>query len=404
MKRFFRQPWFDRLEGYLKTDPLLIQVISGPRQVGKSTLASQILERWKGPRFFETADHPTPPDSAWIVQAWQRARARCIKGKTEPLLVFDEVQKIPRWSETIKGLFDQDCRQGRKLRVLLLGSSALLVQRGLTESLAGRFELHRLPHWSYSECRACFSVTLEDYLRFGGYPRGLLLRNDPARWARFIRDTLIETVLGKDVLLMSPIQKPALLRQAFGIACAHPAEIVSYQKMLGQLADAGNATTLVHYFDLLAAAFLVAPLPRWSGNRLRQKASTPKLIVRDNALVNAMKFPSGPEDTIEPAWRGRLMENAVGATLVSRAEQDGSSIFYWRDRDVEVDLVLRKGGDLLGVEIKSGVNSKPFSGLQTFQRRYPGARIKAIVPGRTPRAIPSLTPREFFKNPQRIWE
>lgn len=404
MERFFRQPWFDRLEHYLRSAPLLLQVISGPRQVGKSTLASQIVARWKGPTFWASADQPNPPDAAWIVGQWQRARAACAPKGPEPLLVLDEVQKITRWSETVKGLFDQDHRQGRHLRVLLLGSSALLVQRGLTESLAGRFELHRLPHWSYTECQACFAVTLEEYLRFGGYPAGLRMRKDPPRWSRYIRDTLIEAVLGKDVLLMSPIQKPALLRQAFGIACAHPAEILSYQKMLGQLTDAGNATTLVHYFDLLTAAFLLIPLPRWSGNRLRQKTSTPKIIIRDNALVNALQFPVAPPSSIDPSWRGRLLENAISALLVAQAEQEGSEVFYWRDRDAEVDLVLRKGAEILGIEIKSSSTEKQYAGLQAFQRRYPNARIKVITPGRVPKAIPYVSIREFFKNPSVIWE
>ncbi len=371
--------------------------------MGKSTLASQIAARWKGPTFWASADQPNPPDAAWLVDQWRQARASCAPKKPDPLLVMDEVQKIARWSEVVKGLFDEDHRQGRRLRVLLLGSSALLVQRGLTESLAGRFELHRLPHWSYAECRACFSITLEEYLLFGGYPGGLQLRKDPARWSRYIRDTLIEAVLGKDVLLMSPIQKPALLRQAFGMACAHPAEILSYQKMLGQLTDAGNATTLVHYFDLLAAAFLLTPLSRWSGNRLRQKTSTPKIIIRDNALVNALQFTTPPLP-IDPAWRGRLMENAIGALLVTQAEQEGSEIFYWRDRDAEVDFVLRRGTEILGLEIKSSPAEKQFKGLQVFQHRYPRARIKVITPGRTPKAISSVLVREFFRNPQSAWE
>ena len=229
------------------------------------------------------------------------------------------------------------------------------------------------------------------------------MRKDPTRWSRYIRDTLMEAVLGKDVLLMSPIQKPALLRQAFGIACAHPAEILSYQKMLGQLTDAGNATTLVHYFDLLAAAFLLAPLPRWTGNQLRQKTSTPKIIIRDNALVNALQFTTPPL-AMDPSWRGRLMENAIGALLVTQAEQEGSEVFYWRDRDAEVDLVLSRGGKILGLEIKSSPSEKPYAGLQVFQRRYPKARIKVISPGRAPKAIPSVLIREFFKNPQVVWE
>jgi predicted AAA+ superfamily ATPase len=240
---FVRNDLFEALWNSLQGEAFFIQAVAGPRQVGKTTLVLEIVDRWRGPKLYETADQPAPPDVHWIVAQWEKARA-LMKGKRDGLLVLDEVQKIPRWTEAVKKLWDEDRRGKIRLRVVLLGSSALLVQRGLTESLTGRFELHRHPHWSFAECHACFGINLEDYLVFGGYPGGLVLRRDPVRWGRYIRDAVIETVLGKDVLLLSPVQKPALLRQTFGMACAHPAEVLSFQKMVGQLTDAGNTVTI----------------------------------------------------------------------------------------------------------------------------------------------------------------
>src|SRR3989338_885959 len=260
MRTFIRHRYFQLLWSRLHATPRLLQVVVGPRQVGKTTLAFQILHRWPGPTHYETADQPSPQTVQWIETQWDKARRLAGQMRRETLLVLDEIQKITRWSEVIKRLADQDRRRNLKLRPVLLGSSALLMQRGLSESLAGRFELHRHPHWSFQECQACFGLSLEEYVYFGGYPGALALRRDEDRWQHFVRDALIETVLAKDVLLMAPVSKPALLRQTFGLAVAHPAEILSYQKMLGSLQDAGNTTTIASYLRLLSQAFLVSPL------------------------------------------------------------------------------------------------------------------------------------------------
>lgn len=375
---YIREPLFHALWNALSGEPRLLQVVTGPRQVGKTTISLQVHERWQGQKMYESADQPHTPDAAWISTHWKAARDLPLKAGKDTLLILDEVQKIPRWSEAVKGLVDQDRRMGTRLRVVLLGSSALLVQRGLTESLAGRFELHRHMQWSFKECEECFGLTLDDFFIFGGYPGALALRKDSARWSRFIRDSLIETVIGKDVLLMSPVQKPALLRQAFGMACAHPAEIMSYQKMLGQLTDAGNTVTIAHYFQLLSAAYLMSPLQRWSGSRIRQRGSIPKIILRDNSLITALTPAVIKGGRLDPAWRGRLVENAVGAALLASEEREGGDVFYWRDRQDEVDFVVRRGENLIGVEVKSGNSAALPSGAEHFMRRYPKSRVVIV--------------------------
>lgn len=371
MKPYFRKKHYQLLWDRLHGQPRLLQVVVGPRQVGKTTLALQVLDRWQGPKRYETADQPSVPTAQWIEAQWAEARRLASRDRRETLLVLDEVQKIPRWSEITKRLLDEDKRRNRKLRVILLGSSALLMQRGLSESLAGRFELHRHPHWSFAECREYFRLRLEEYIYFGGYPGALALRKDEIRWGKFIRDSLIESVLSKDVLLVSPVEKPALLRQLFGLAASHPAEIVSYQKMLGTLQDAGNTTTVASYLRLLSHAFLMLPLERFSGSRIKQRGSTPKIIVLDNALVTAMAGGSFKAARKDLSLWGRLVENAVGAQLYWSTQEAGGELMYWRDRQEEVDFVIARSRHATAVEVKSGKASGSGGSLKAFQRRYP---------------------------------
>jgi predicted AAA+ superfamily ATPase len=402
MKRYIRRAYFQRLWKRLHSTPRLLQVVVGPRQVGKTTLAHQLLDRWDGPTRYETADQPSTPTVQWIVVQWEAARRLTGRRGPQALLVLDEIQKIPRWSEVTKRLADEDQRADRRLRVVLLGSSALLMQRGLSESLAGRFELHRHPHWSFPECQTCFGLRLEEYLYFGGYPGALALRKDADRWQHFVRDSLIETVLSKDVLLMTPVAKPALLRQTFGLAVSHPAEIVSYQKMLGTLQDAGNTTTLASYLRLLAYAFLVVPLDRFSGSRVKQRGSIPKLIVLDNALITAMRGVGFRAAMRDAAFWGRLTENAVGAQLYWQAQERGSELRYWRDRQAEVDFVLAQGTDIRAIEVKSGAGAVEPEGVKAFQHRYPQSQTICITGRRgrvTTRPWPSMALAQFFRAP-----
>jgi uncharacterized protein len=408
MEQFIRRQYFDPLVRNLQSQPNLLQIIIGPRQVGKTTLARQIKDQWKGLSHYATADMPGVPGRDWIEEQWGKARS---EHQTKPhvpyLLILDEVQKVQNWSSAVKQLFDEDRIEERHLRVLLLGSSALLMQRGLTESLAGRFELHRHAPWSYAECREHFGISFSEYLFFGGYPVGLSLREDEKRWTQYVRDALIETVLSKDLLLMVPIRKPALLRQTFALAALHPAEIVSYQKMTGTLQDAGNATTIASYLQLLSQAFLVHTLERWSGSRIRQRGSQPKIIIPDNGIANAMAGRRQDTWRTDANFRGRMTENAVGAVLHVLAAEHGGTLFYFRERGEEIDFVLQIGNDIMAIEVKSGVQKGIPPSLVAFCRKKPAIR-GIVISGQADALsiinehVSFLTLEEFFLQPEHI--
>jgi len=198
---------------------------------------------------------------------------------------------------------------------------------------------------------------------------------------------------------MSPVQKPALLRQAFGMASSHPAEIMSYQKMIGQLTDGGNTTTLAHYLQLLAGAFLLSPLSRWSRNQLRQRGSIPKIVMRDNALVTSLRFHEAFDSALNPVLRGRLVENAVGATLASSAESEGWNLFYWRDRQYEVDCIIQSGDTLLAIEVKSGMGTIDLEGMRMFQHRHPQAKLLVVGSDQPQAGMTCVSLRDFFLEP-----
>lgn len=355
----------------------LIQILIGPRQVGKTTAIHQFLKKWPHASIYETADLLSPPDVYWIEEQWKKAREM---SNNDPhcLLVLDEVQKIPRWSEAVKRFHDEDVASHSSLRVVLLGSSALLMQRGLKESLAGRFELIPFMHWSLQECKKVFGLNFDRFIFFGSYPGGLnLLKEsewDEGRWQKYIRDSLVETVIGKDILLLTPVDKPALFRQVFQLACNHPAEILAYVKMLGQLQEAGNTVTIASYLQLMQSAGLLVSLSRYSGSAIKQRASSPKIILLNNALPNAVvgrNFSTIRQDTF--VW-GRLIENAVGAHLYNCLSPFGTQVFYWRERKEEVDFVVVKEEKVVGIEVKSGRSKETFSGMKAFLKRFPKAR------------------------------
>ena len=284
--RQFERRQADTLRSRLGEPRRFLQVVAGARQVGKTTLVAQVLDRLDVPSIIVSADEPAVGDTAWLAAQWDRARIVATDGgKTGAVLALDEVQKIPGWSETVKRLWDEDSRTRRPLKVVLLGSAPLLVQQGLTESLAGRFEIVHLPHWSYAEMRGAFGFSLEQYLYFGGYPGAAPLIEDPQRWKRYLLDALIETTISRDVLLMTRVDKPALLRRLFELGCRYSGQVLSYTKMLGQLQDAGNTTTLAHYLELLAGAGMLTGLQKYSGKAVRQRGSSPKLQVMTTALM-----------------------------------------------------------------------------------------------------------------------
>ena len=316
MKEFVR-PQYGVLRNRLAEPRRTMQAVVGPRQVGKTTLIRQVLERVSMPFHQASADASTRDGDGWIRHHWGEASRLLVEDKPA-ILVLDEIQKVPNWSETVKSLWDEDTWYRRKLHVVLSGSSLALIHSGLTESLAGRFELIRMPHWSYAEMREAFGWDLEKYIYFGGFPGSHGMTDDIVRWKQFIQDSMVEPTIGRDVLLTTRVAKPALLRQLMAIACEHSGQVLSYTKMLGQLQDAGNVTTLAHYLDLLTSVGMVTGLKKYSAGRIRQRASSPKLQVWNTAYHTALSLPTFEGARADPIFWGRLVESAVGAHLLNR--------------------------------------------------------------------------------------
>jgi len=348
-----------------------LQVLTGSRQVGKTTLVQQALEAAGLPARSASADEPTLRGPEWIEQQWQAARLIAGEaGKSGAVLVLDEIQKIPGWSESVKRLWDEDTRRRLRLKVVLLGSAPLLVAQGLTESLAGRFEVLHLPHWSFEEMRAAFGFSLDQYLFYGGYPGAAPLVRQPQRWARYIADSLIETSISRDVLLLTRVDKPALLRRLFELACRYSGQALSYTKMLGQLHDAGNTTTLAHYLDLLGGAGLVVGLQKYAGDVARSRGSIPKLQVMNTALLTAPSGLTLAEARADGEFWGRLVESAVGAHLANAAAGREFELYYWRERNQEVDFVVKAGRRLAAIEVKSTRAPQAHRGTAAFAAAF----------------------------------
>lgn len=347
-----------------------IQVISGPRQVGKTTLVSQLAGQLSFPVLYEAADAVPAGNSAWIDQVWDTVRLRLKAEKAgQYLLILDEIQKISNWSESVKKNWDRDTVSGINLKVVLLGSSRLLLQQGLTESLAGRFENITLGHWSFDEMHRAFGWDADTWAWFGGYPGSAALINDEDRWKRYIRDSLIETSISKDILMMSRIDKPALLKNLFELGCIYSGQVLSYTKILGQLQEAGNTTTLAHYLRLLGAAGLLTGLDKYSGSLVRSRSSSPKFQVYNNALLSLQRRENFAEIRNNPSEWGRVIESAVGAYLAGEAMKGVFSLWYWRDRNDEVDFIIERDGEVVGIEVKSAYR-RDKRGMAAFQKRY----------------------------------
>ena len=356
-------------------------LILGPRQVGKTTLVRQVLERSRLEAHYASADEPTLRGRHWLEEQWDAARLKARDaGKRGAILAIDEAQKIPDWSETVKRLWDEDTAGRLRLKVIILGSAPVLVQRGLSESLAGRFEVLYLPHWSFAEMREAFGWDVDRYLFFGGYPGAAPLAADQDRWRRYIVDALIETTISRDVLLLTRVDKPALLRRLFQLACAYSGQVLSYQKMLGQLQEAGNTTTLAHYLDLLAGAGMVAGLQKFSGQNVRQRGSSPKLIVLNTALMSATSGLRLEVARADGEFWGRLTESAVGAHLANAAAAGLCETFYWLDRNHEVDFVVRTGRVVTAIEVKSARRRSALPGIAAFDAAFRPKR-KLLVGG-----------------------
>jgi predicted AAA+ superfamily ATPase len=387
---------YDELVRRLAEKRRFLQVLAGPRQTGKTTLARQVMEALPLPAHYASADEPTLRDRTWLEQQWDLARLKTRENKAGALLVLDEVQKVPGWPDLVKFLWDADTHAQRPLKVLLLGSSPLLLQSGLTESLAGRFETIAVPHWSLAEMREAFGWELEQFIYFGGYPGAAALIGEPERWRRYIVDSLIETTISRDILLLTRVDKPALLRRLFHLACGYSGQVLSYQKMLGQLQDAGNTVTLAHYLELLRGAGMIAGLPKYAYGQARQRGSSPKLQVLNTALMTALAGRSPAEARQDAEFWGRLVESCVGAHLLNTSMGSDLTVSYWRDRNLEVDFVLHRGKTVVAIEVKSGRRRESLSGMEAFAKRFKPKRV-LLVGGQ---GIPL---EEFLSRPAEYW-
>ncbi len=366
----YKRPYFQVLKERVKQPRKFVQAVTGPRQVGKTTLIHQLCQEITIPYRYVTVDNVPSADDVWIEQQWEAARIELKNSApNEFLLIIDEVQKVKNWSEIVKKLWDADTFNNINLKVILLGSSGLLVQKGLHESFAGRFELIKIPHWSFTEMHECFGMEEEQYAWFGGYPGSFILINQEDRWKEYIKNALIEATLSKDILMMSQINKPALLRQVFEMGVHYSAQILSYTKMLGQLQEAGNTTTIAHYLNVLDTAGLITGIPKYYKETYREKASSPKWQVKNMAFISALSpnyFDEVQKDFVR--W-GQIIESTIGAHLVNKADEGNYKVYYWRHRNEEVDFVLQKGNKIIGIEVKSG-QSRSTKGMASFKAKY----------------------------------
>ncbi len=361
---------YQEVKDRLEEPRMFIQVISGPRQVGKSTLVEQILDKITLPYNSYSADAELNVSQSWISNIWDAARNEMdFRQETERILVIDEIHKIANWSEVVKKEWDRDTREKRNLKVLLLGSSRLLLQQGLTESLAGRFELIRMGHWSFREMKEAFGWTLDQYIYYGGYPGTAPLVSNEVRWKRYVKDSLIEAALSNDVLATTNIYKPALLKRLFELGCSYSGELLSLTKMMGQLQDKGNVTTLANYIQVLDECHLLAGLQKYSGDNARRYASVPKYQVYNNALMNVYATSSFEEQRLDLGKWGRLVESAVGSHLLNYADKLDYKVYYWREKNDEVDFIVERNHKVWAIEVKSskrGMNK----GLGMFREAF----------------------------------
>jgi len=370
----FERPHLQQLIRRVKEPRRFIQVVMGPRQVGKTTLVNQLLQKIPFPSLYISADDSSV-NPVWLNQQWEITRQKC--KSTEDgifLLVIDEIQKIPDWSEKVKALWDEDTNTGIQLKVVILGSSRLLLQQGLTESLAGRFEKIFMGHWSFEEMSDAFGWNAEQYVWFGGYPGSATLIDDEKRWRSYVSDALIETSISKDILLLTRIDKPALMRRLFELGCLYSSQILSYTKMLGQLQDAKNTTTLSHYLHLLETAGLLSGIEKYSPNFIRQRSSSPKFLVHNTALISAQRGISFEEGIQDSKLWGRMVESSVGAYLINKSYTENYNLYYWKQDNHEVDFVLEMNGKAVAIEVKSNDESIE-KNIKAFHNHFKDLKI-----------------------------
>ena len=366
----FTRPLVDTIVARIKEPRRFIQIVTGPRQTGKTTAILQAIEQLNCTYTYFSFDDEKSVSVDTLRSLWHQARDS-IETDNEHLLVLDEVQRIEQWSTVVKALWDEDARTGCELKVIISGSSPLLLQKGLKESLVGRFELIRSPHWSFWECQQAFGYSLEDYLYFGGYPGAAALREDEFRWSNYMREAIIEPTMTKDVLLMQEVRKPAVLMELFYLGAAYSAQEVSYRKILGQLQDAGNTETVANYLTLLENAGVLKGVYKYDDKLIKTRSSSPRFLVYDTSLLTVARSRSR-EELLSGEMRGHVVESAIGAYLQARSLSEGFELYWWRDGKNEVDFVLRAGLKRTAIEVKSG-RIKGRNGLRAFVERYPGS-------------------------------
>lgn len=386
----YKKAEYQVIKNRLKEPRKFIQVLMGARQIGKSTVVKQVLKDFDEPFQFYSADNVPATNNAWISDCWSAVRSLMkSNGWESAVLVIDEIQKIANWSEAVKKEWDSDTFNDINIKVLLLGSSRVLLEKGLSESLAGRFEEIRMSHWSYTEMNEAFGFSIEQYIFFGGYPGASSLIHDEERFQQYIQSAIIEATINKDILMNTPISKPALLRQTFELGAAYSGELLSLNKMLGSLQDAGNTSTLAGYINLLSESGMLCGLHKYSIDQARRKASIPKLQVYNNALkmiYNALTFEQAITD--RKAW-GRIFESGVGAYLVSQAFVSRFEVYYWRERNEEVDFILRKNKSLVAIEVKSNAEKRT-AGLEKFKELFSPTTSFIVGDG-------GITIKDFFR-------
>lgn len=334
----------------------LIQILIGPRQVGKTTGVLQFLKTYPKPYHYVSADALLTTDTAWVLDQWQQTRHKGNKA----LLVIDEIQKVTEWSETIKKLWDAQQLKNTQIDVLLLGSSSLALSQVASESLAGRFELIPVYHWGYHESNALHPMTLDTYLQYGGYPKSYDYLDDTERWANYVKGSIIDRVIDKDILSFATVKKPALFRQTFEILCNYPSQEISFRKLLGQLQDQGNTDLVRYYIALFEGAFLFKSLQKYSRQAFRVKSSSPKIIPLCPCFYQLFNHTEDKYSFV--------FESTVGATLLQLSPQ----VYYWREGNAEVDFVVSWQKKLFAIEVKSG-KKRPATGLKAFCTTFPDA-------------------------------
>jgi len=394
----YKRPCASVLLERMREPRQFIQAIAGPRQVGKTTLVLQVLEECGLPYTFETADGIATDSADWIAETWETVRSRLqFAHEKEHVLVFDEIHKISRWSEYVKREWDADTRNGVNIKLVILGSSRLLLKAGLEESLTGRFELIRMTHWSWAEMHDAFGWSLEQYIYFGGYPGSARLIGDERRWRRYMNDSICAPSIEKDVLLTTIVYKPALMRQLFDLGCAYSGEEISLNKILGQLQDAGNVSTLANYLNTLGESNLLCGLHKYAHDAARKYNSIPKMMVYNPALLTVRAGKGFEQEATTPRRWGRWVETAVGAHLLCNAAEGDYHVYYWRENNDEVDFVVQRGEDVVAIEVKSGHRTYN-SGLAAFRSRFSPMRSLIVGSGGMPLD-------EFLRlNPERLFD